>query len=349
MALIDIFNNDAFHHTVLNDTLENSEHVPSRLGQIGIFTKRPIRGTSVAFEVKDNKSLGLIQTTPRGAPVEQVSHGKRRLRSFETVRVGLGDRINASEIQFVRQMGEEQAVKTLQAEIAQRWDGLEGIRPRIELTLENMRLNAIMGKMVDADGSVIEDWVKAFDKQGATATTVRLETFDFATLKDGALREKLNKLGRKIARESDGVWTPQSKFHSLVGDDFFDALGKNEEVRQYYTRNGLADKVVDGNEAFSTISIYGWTFENYRGTDDQTTVSIETDEGHCFPTNTRGAFQQILSPAEGFDDLGTMGRDMYSYLEPDKSVKASYVDLEMMTYPLFVCARPKMLTKFKLA
>lgn len=346
MAILDIFENDAFSTVSLIGALENANFVPERLGQLNLFTSNPIRTEDVSIEVRDNGSLSLIPTSVRGAPLGQNSTNKRRIRKFGTHRIGTGDRINASELAFVRQFGEEEAVIQVQSEIARRWTGPNGMVRRVNLTLEHMRLGAIQGKMLDADGSILEDWVTAFDAPGAAPTTIPTVTFDFAALSDGALKEKLVKLKREMARSSDGVWTPQTNIHVLVGDEFFDKLAKNPEIRDQYANRVNIRHEVEGNDAFDTISYAGFTFENYRGTDDETTVAIDSDTGHAFPTNTSGAFQHVKAPGESFADLGMPGKDLYSLITPDQTGHDRYVDMELIAYPLFVCTRPKMLRKF---
>lgn len=348
MAILDIFNGDAFRTTTLIAALENSEYVPSRLGQIGLFTSTPIRTESISIEMRQNNTLKLIPTSQRGAPVVQTTQGKRRMRSFGTTRIGAGDRVMASELAFVRQFGEEQAVQQVQAEVARRWTGPTGLINTVDLTLEHMRLGAIKGQMIDADGSVIEDWVTAFDAPGSTPSVIPTITFDFTTLANGELREKLVKLKRDIARNSDGVWTAQTKIHVLCGDNFFDKLAQNAEVREHYKNRVNAALVVEGYDAFDTIEFHGWIFENYRGTDDESTVAIGVDEAHAFPVNTAGAFLHAKAPGESFEDLGMLGKDLYPLITPDLTGHNRYVDLEVLAYPLFVTTRPKMLRRFEL-
>lgn len=346
MAILDIFNNNAFSTTSLIAALENTEYQPGRLGSLNLFTPKPVRTESVSVEVRTNGSLALIPTSARGAPLAQMKTGKRNMRSFSTHRIGIGDRITASELAFVRQFAEETAVKQVQAEIAHRWNGPTGMIARVDLTLEHMRLGAVQGKMIDADGTILEDWVTAFDVPGSTPTTIPTISFDFANLNNGELREKLIKLKRDIARNSDGVWTAETKIHVLCGDDFFDKLAKNPEIREFYKNRVNAANYVENYDAWSTMEYEGFVFENYRGTDDESTVAIGANDAHAFPVNTRGAFEHVKAPGESFADLGMNGKDLYSLITPDLTGHDRYVDMEVITYPLLMCMRPKMLRKF---
>lgn len=349
MSLLNIFRGDAFSTVSLINAMENVEFLPQRLDQIGIFTPSPIRTESVAVEIRQNGSLSIIPVSPRGAPAIESTKGRRHIRSFGTHRVAKKDTILASELAFVRDFGEEQKVMELQKELARRWTGPSGLTTNVRATMEHMRLGCIQGKMIDADGTVLEDWTTAFDAPGQPATTIPTITFNFTTLNDGSLKEKLVKLTRDIARNSDGVWTAQTKIHVLCGDDFFDALAKNPEIRNDNKNRLARANQVDGYDAYGTIEYEGYVFENYRGTDDESTIAIKSDEAHAFPINTLGAFEHVMAPGESFQDLGQLGREFYPMITPDLTGHDMHVDIEVRSYPLFMCKRPKMLRKFKLA
>jgi len=81
MAAIDIFNNNAFGMTSITAALNNVPFQPTRLGELNIFTPKPVRTTSVSVEEK-NGALSLISTTPRGAPLDEKAREKRKIRDF---------------------------------------------------------------------------------------------------------------------------------------------------------------------------------------------------------------------------------------------------------------------------
>jgi hypothetical protein len=220
------------------------------------------------------------------------------------------------------------------------------------LTFEYMMLEMVKtGKFVDINGNVLIDCGTEMrsqaDIQNNVAFSIPVETFDFTALANGDLREKLNTIARTIRRGSRGKFMGDTRIHVLVGDDFFDALGKNAEVRNHVSRNAQVEWV-QGNNPWDTIEYAGFVFENYRGTDNQTTVDVELDEGHAFPTDTRGIFKHYVSHGESFADLGTVGREWYVDVNPDL-VHDRYVDIEVASYPMLFCTCPDVLRKFVLA
>ncbi len=339
MSIFNIFDNDAFSQAELIAAVEHSEYKPTRMSSLNIFTPKPVRTEVVAIEKRDSV-LSLVQTSPRGAPLEQRTTRKRDLRNFNTLRIGKSDRITASELQFLRAFGEEQQVAELQAELAQRMDGPGGLMDDIDMTLEHMRLGAIQGNVVDADGTtVLYNW---FTEWGVTQDAVIDFDLDNASPAPGALRKKCNQVVRQMARNSQGLWNPMSsKVHAMCSDSFFDDLVAHPEIRQLYHFTGQSE-LVPGGDPYQSITYGGITFENYHGTDDLSTLVIPDGEAKLFPTNTPGAFLEAMSPGETFEDLGKQGQKYYPMITRDL-VRNTYVDLEIYSYPLHICTRPKML------
>lgn len=335
MAILDVFNNDAFSMTSMLGTIEKMDYRPGRLGDLGIFTSNPVRTESVAIEQRDG-TLSLIQTSQRGAPLEQRSTEKRVMRDFRTTRLAKGDRITASELAFIRGFGEEQAVMAVQAEVARRLNGPMGIMSDLELTLENMRLGAIQGIVQDADNSTLYDW---YTEMGVSQQTE--VAFNFAAAAEGDIRTTLTTMVRTMVRASKGLIGPGAGIHALCGDDFYDALVSHPEIRQLYL-NRDRSKEVEGAGAFETFTYGGVTFENYRGTDDNSTVAIAATEAKFFPVGAPGMFLEVWSPGEAFEHVGQMGQRAYPMIVRDEK-RDMYADIEVYSYPLHVCTRPEVL------
>ena len=355
MPILDIFAGDAFKSVTMADAIVDSGYVPNYLRTLNIFNA-PIGITTEGIAIERRQTgLELVPVTPRGAPIPQQTDGVRDLQTFKTTRIAQGDRLLASELDFVRRFGEEQATEMAQTEIARRLGtgrGDEGILNNLGLTQEYMTLELVKtGQFKDINGNILVDWGNEMRSQDDIKNNVPFAiptiTFDFATLDNGELREKLNKIGRNIRRKSRGKFMHDTEISVLVGDDFFDALGKNKEIRNHQSRQADVS-FVTGNDPWGTIRYAGFAFINYRGTDDQSTVDIGLEDGHAFPTNTRGMFKHYVSHGETFADLGTTGREWYVDIVPDLE-RDRYVDMDVSTYPLLSCACPEVLRKFELA
>lgn len=342
MAAIDIFNNNAFSMTSITEALNNVPFQPTRLGEMNIFTPKPVRTTSVSVEEK-NGALSLISTSPRGAPLDEKAREKRKIRDFRTVRIAKHDRLTADEIQGIRAFGSESELMQVVDEVNSRMNGPTGLMRDVELTWENMRLGAVQGIVVDADGTtVINNWFTEFGIQQAAEIN-----FDLAAASpvSGAVRKLCQQVIRQMMKAANGAWIPGRTYvHCLCGDAFWDDLTAHAEVRQTYLNTQQAAEL-RGGTAYQSFQYGGITFENYRGTDDGSTVAIHTDKAKFFPVNS-SAFQVAYSPAETFDYVNTPGLPVYGMVLPDDK-RNSFVDLEVYSYPLFMCTRPAMLQRAK--
>jgi len=335
MAILDVFNNDAFSMTSMLDTVDQMDYQPSALGAMGIFTPNPVRTETVAIESRDGV-LGLIQTSQRGAPIDQRLTEKRKIRDFRTSRIAKGDRILASELAFLRGHGEEQQVTMAQQEVARRLRGAAGIMSDIELTFEHQRLGAVQGIVPDADGTDIYNWFDEFNVTAATEIA-----FNFAAQADGDFRKACTVLIRDMKRAAKGAWATGTRVHALCGDNFWDELVALAEVRQTYL-NRADSQYVEGGGAFESITYGGIVWENYQGTDDNSTVAIGTDLVKFFPVNAPGAFLEVFSPGEQFEHIGQLGQRAYPMIVRDEK-RDMFVDVEAYSYPLLICTRPAML------
>lgn len=338
MAHMDIFNQRAFHQIELVDALERMPYKPQFLGDLNIFEPRPVRTKTVSIENREGV-LTLIPTSERGAPLPQAGKAQRDIRDFRTVRLAKGDRLMADEIQDVRAFGRTSELEQMMAEMARR---LTALRDDGELTLEHMRLGAIQGIVLDADGStVIRNW---FTEWGISQP----DEIDFAlSTTTTEVRSKCQEVIRAVKRAAKGAWTPATQVHSLVGDAFFDALISHKSVKETYLHWAAAADLRD-DRAFTSFPFGGIVFHNYQGTDDNSTVAVGTDKAHFFPVGARGVFQVAHSPAETFDFVNTPGREWYPLLVPDRDRNA-YIDIEVYGYPLHICTRPQMLQRAKRA
>lgn len=339
MATIDIFNDDAFGLIEMTAALEDIEYKPNFLGTLGIFIERSVRTETVFIERKGDV-LSLVQSTPRGAPLPQLVKGTRNARNFNSIRIAKGDRLTASEIAGVRAFGSESEFESMQGEVATR---AARLMDDIELTHENMRLGAIQGLVVDADGSTLFDW--------ATEWSIALpaeQTFVFADLVGGKFREKCNQIIRAMARAAQGAFRPTTTVHALCGDEFYDNLIRNDEIRETYKNwqdaQALRGEAVGPWESFPFGRI---TWHNYRGTDDGSKVAVPVGKCKFFPVGAADVFQRVNTPGEWFDVVNTPGQQFYGITVPDRD-RNMWVDVEVYSYPLYICTRPGVLARAKL-
>jgi hypothetical protein len=338
---MDVFNSDAFTMGEMTAALNKQDFQPSLLRSLGIFTAKPIRTEFATIEERDGV-LALIQTSNRGAPLGQRTTEKRKLHRIDVPRIAKGDRITASEIAGIRDFGTESELMQVQSEVARRLNGPASLMRDVELTWEHMALGAVQGIVLDADATEIINWFTVFDLVQDSEIDFDL---DAASPTSGAVRKKCTQVIRQMQRAAKGAWTPMSRIVALCGDAFWDDLTAHSEVRETFLGTQEARQLREGL-AYEQFNYGGITWINYQGTDDGTTVAIGSDKAKFFPINAPGVFDKIESPGEWFDVVNTPGQPVYSMVIPDEKRNA-FVDLEVYSYPLFVCTRPKMLQRAK--
>ncbi len=337
MITMDVFNEDAFSATSLTAAVDKLDHVPRLLGSIpGLFEMDPVHTEDIWIEERATGAV-VLQTSPRGGVPHYTGGDQRSARSFKTVRLADVSVIQASALFAVREFGSETAVKQLATEVARRQFKL---KRNMGLTLENLRMGAVLGHVKDADGSTIYDWATEFGQAIPTEVDFDLDNVSPAS---GAVKRKCNEVSRSILKGLKGVGEPQ-RIVGLCGDAFWDDLTSHPEIIATYQgrsdqsgawlRNGLGG-------VYSTFNYGNVDFINYRGTDDGTTLSVGTDKCKFFPVGA-GIFRWAMSPGESFEDLGQLGKEFYSRIVVDKD-RGAWANVEVYSYPLPVCTMPQAL------
>ncbi|MGE0253496.1 MAG: major capsid protein, partial [Alphaproteobacteria bacterium] len=126
-------------------------------------------------------------------------------------------------------------------------------------------------------------------------------------------------------------------------------------VRSTY-QNWAAAAELRQNAEFESFPYGGIVFHNYQGTDDFDDAGTEGTEmfgipstkAKFFPVGAPGVFEAAWSPGESFDFANTPGLPMYGMIVRDLQ-RNQWAQPEVYSYPLFMCTRPAMLQRAKLA
>jgi Phage major capsid protein E len=314
MPALDIFSSSAFSMVALTDAINQMPFVPGRIGQLGLFREQGVSTTSVMIEEREG-NLTLVETTSRGAPAVQHVANKRKARSLSVPHIALEDTILADEVQNVRAFGSENLLEGVQNVVNQR---LSEMASKIDATLEHLRIGAIKGLILDADGSaVIYD---LFTEFGVTAYTEVDFDLDNASPAPGAVKKKCHDIRRKIEDELGVV--PYDHIHAMCGPDFFDDLITHPEVEKA-----------------------GILLEEYRGKVGSVDFT-DASKAYFFPVGVPGLFRQYNAPADFVETANTIGLPRYAKQAVDQQF-ARWVMLHVQSNPLPICTRPRVLMKGK--
>lgn len=347
--ILSIFRNDAFSATTLDRLAPNIPYVPQALGALNLFENRPIRTQTVEVFVQ-NGVIQMVPTSERGSPEPLPTRGAGEIRTLRTYRLAQRDRVQAAEMQDLIRLpfGSPAMLAGVMQEVA---DRSSQMRQNNEYTLENHRLGALQGKIMDADGVTV---VRNFWTEFGVAEPAEI-FFDFATIAAGALVEFITaNVIRPMIRALGGRANAATRIYALVGDAFWAKLIGHVDVRATYmnweaaaalraTSFGGAD--VGRGNAWGQFNFGGVTWINYMGTLNNE-IAIGSEKARFFPVGARDVFRTYWAPGERIRDINTPGQLAYLIIQPDpREQMQEYVDIFFRNYPLFACIFPQGLLK----
>lgn len=334
MPMNNPFDTPAFYMTALTAAINILPNNYGRVEQLGLMPVKPVRFRQIAVEEK-NGVLTLLPSLPVGSPGTVGKRGKRKMRSFSIPHIPHDDVVLPEEVQGIRAFGSETETEALANVIT---DHLQSMRNKHAITLEHLRMGALKGIILDADGSELVDLYQQFDIVPKTINfELNVPTTD--------VKAKCLEVIRHIEDNLRGEF--MTRVHCLVSQEFFDTLTGHPKVQKAYDRwmEGAALRT-DMRAAFPFAGI---TFEEYRGqaTDPEGDVRrfIAAGEGHCFPIGTIDTFGTYVAPADFNETVNTLGLPMYAKQEPKKFDRGT--DLHTQSNPLPMCHRPGVLVQLR--
>ena len=292
MALLDIFNDDAFSLTSLTATINDQELKPGRLGELGLFRESGIT-TSTAVVESINGELKLLPTALRGAPAPQATGQKRKVRSFVVPHIPYDSTILAAEVSGIRAFGTDDTLQGVQSVVNGR---LSQMNANHEVTLEHLRMGALKGKILDADGtSVIYDLFSEF------GVTQQSHTFALSTATTDVRIETV-KARRKVDKALGAQ--PYTGLRAVCGADFYDAYVGHDSVKDAYQR--YQDGAMLRNDPKGGFQFADVFWEEYRGSVGGQ-LFVPADEAFLFPEGA-DIFQTWFAPADFMETVNTVGQ-----------------------------------------
>ena len=331
-----VFANPAF--TMANLTAAIN-HVPNRYGRLealNLFPAKPTRFRQILIEER-NGVLNLLPTLPVGSPGTVGVRGKRKMRSFVVPHIPHDDVVAPEEVQGIRAFGSETELETVAGVLAQH---LETMRNKHAITLEHLRMGALKGEILDADGSSIYDLFGEFN--------ITPKSINFALATDGTnVRQKCIDVLAHIEGNLRGEF--MTSVRCLCSPEFFEKLTGHPKVEKAY--ENFQQGVMLRDDVRAGFTFGGITFEEYRGqaTDGNgdSRRFIAAGEAHAFPVGTVDTFATHFAPADFNETVNTLGQPVYAKQEPRKFERGT--DLHTQSNPLPMCHRPGVLVKLSMS
>lgn len=312
-----------FSLETLTASINDIPHLPTQLGDSGLFEYAGVPTLTVAIE-KKGFALDIVATAARGAPGQSMGRDARELRDFRVPHLPLYDQIMADEVQGVRQFGTADQPEALETRVN---DVLRIGKGRLDYTLEAHRVGALKGIVYDKDGSVLYNFFTEFG--------VAQQTLDFAL--DVTTTEVRSKCDEALDLSHDvlaGVMMTGAI--GWCGKNFFRSLVVHKSVKETYLNQAQAAEL--RGAVPDSIDFGGINFRRYRGKIGATPM-IADDECFIVPSGVPGLLLGRFAPAPYNETVNTIGLPMYAKAIEKRN--GTGYDLEMQSNPLHVCTRPR--------
>lgn len=323
-----MLNDDGFTLSEMTAAINEIPHLPTMLGDDGLFEYAGVSTTIVQIE-KQGQTLSLVGSKPRGAPGSEIGRMNRNLRPFNLVHLPLNDQILADEVQGVRQFGTDGTLTPIEMrrnEVMQL-----GVR-RFDLTMEYHRVGCLKGQVLDADGvTVLHDMFTEF---GVSQNVIDFVLDNSAT----EVRAKCNQAIDAIEDELGG--TPWTDLVAYCGRTFWESLITHKAIKETFLAQVQASQL-RGNPT-ETLDFGGVRWKKYRGAANGSQM-IGTNDAYIVPRGVPGLLLGRFGPADYWDTVNTPGLPLYAKGIPMENQKGW--DIEMQSNPIHLLTRPRAVIK----
>ncbi|WP_080894942.1 major capsid protein, partial [Ralstonia solanacearum] len=309
--------------------------IPNRYGKLetmNLFAPKPVRTRQIIVEQREGV-LTLLPTLPPGSPGTVGMRGRRNVRSFVIPHIPHDDVVLPEAVQGLRAFGSDTELESVSAVMAER---LETMRNKHAITLEHLRMGALKGEILDADGSTLYNLFEEF------RIAPKRMNFELASPKTEVRNKCTDVLGMI---EDSLLGEVMTGAHCLCSSDFFKALTSHSTVKEAYSR--WNEGVVLINDVRRGFDFGGVTFEEYRGkasdADGNVRNFIAPGEAQVFPVGTLDTFANYFAPADFNETVNTLGQPMYAKQAPRQFDRGT--DVHTQANPLPMCLRPGVLVK----
>lgn len=329
MPTPDYFNSDAFNLISLTSSINKLPFMPGLIGQMGLFSEKPI-STEVAVVEELDGQLSLLPSKPRGTPGTVHAADKRKVRSMNVPHIPYDGRVEAASVQGVRRFGSEDQAESVVQVVN---DQLTRMRQNHEMTHEFLRIGAIKGLVLDGDGATtIYDLATLFGVSLPTAIDFVLgtDTTDI-TAKCTEVRHNIE----------DGLGNmPYTGIEALCSRSFMKKFVSHPDVK--YAFQYVKPEFLTGQPAKEGFEFAGIRWREYRGSIGGTAF-IPADDVRFFPTGVPDLFQEIIAPADFMETVNTLGVRVYAKQEAEDFNRG--VALHTQSNVLPICTRPAVLQR----
>lgn len=298
-----------------------------RIGELGIFSNRPLASRDVVIE-ESASGLALLPDHEWGGEGTKASKDTRRALSFRIKQTVHEDFLHPMDVMGVRAFGQDAGMASMQGELAQR---MRRMRAKHDQTLEWKRFGAIKGVVTDGAGTVLYDLYSYF---GVSQVTVDFVLGTSST----NVRQKVEAVVNQI--EDNLMGDTMTGVRVFVSPEFWHKLVAHPAVVDYIKNTPSASTFMQSS--FNEIEVFGVVFEQYRASVNGQRF-IAASEGHAIPVGTSDTFATYFAPADFNDTVNTMALPLYAKAWEQEGGRGYTLHTQSNSLPL--CHQPAALVK----
>lgn len=325
-------NDSTFGVRPLTEAINRLPATPTIIRELGIF-KPDYRTTTYVQVAARNGQLVLVEAVPRGTPGMPVKENYGDSQTFNMLHLPKNDIVLADDVQNVKAWGSENTAMTVADKVN---DKLAAMKADIEFTREHLMLGALMGKLLNADGTtVLEDIYQRF---GLKRAVHNVELSD-STAQVGKFIDQIKTAqGLKRGGEMVNGWIV------LASPAFMQELIYHPTIVEIYSKYQEARVYRDGNTSvsFSHMNMdfvqYDHVFPNG--------VQIPDGEAILLPNGTTSTFREYFAPANFSSAVNTRAQPYYASRVPMKHDMGW--ELHAQSNPLPLVLRPELVATLKM-
>jgi hypothetical protein len=288
-------------------------YAPRLIQALGIYEDKPVNTTTPIIERRFG-TRQVIDAAPFGVRRNTYDVPNRDGAVMKTWSLNLSSFVSKQDTVGIRRFGTMDA-ETVASVLSDRMEWMR--QDSLESTIENWRMQALMGVINNTDGSNLINWYNFF---GVTPTTA-----NFSTATNGsAVQAYCKGIKDSINDALQGI--PCTGFVGILGDAAWEAFFASPDIKEAGKYRTTGDQTMA--TAFTTevpgapnpnqtsinwgalaniFTFGGITFMNYRSS-----VDFPTSKAVFFPLGVRDMFQSVLSPSSLIEEQGEMGQGFYA-------------------------------------
>lgn len=318
-----------FQFETLVGTVNSVPFEPKYLQDIGLYDYQGSMTHTQLIEF-DGQTIHLIQTSEPGSPGQQVLRQPRSTKAIPAVRIAETVTVLADEVAAIRSLGSVE-LETVQTHADKK---IQNAVRNIRSTMEWHRVQAAQGKLLDADGTVINNY---FTLLGIAEPT---QDMAWSNTNAGHINAVCNTILNTL-EDALGNLVPGVPPIAICGRTFFNNLVTHPNVIDAYKYFQATQQRLNPNRMdvrYEDFEFGGIIWRQYRGKVNGTAF-VPDAEARIVVDGLPGTYLGIFAPPRDIvDQVNKMGIPLYPTVKVlDHN---SGYEFRIQSNPLHVMTRP---------